>query len=183
MNHLAFVRYDHRRHLDFLFAWMNDPAEQVMFLTHSTSNSLRDFDGWLQDRLKYFYHEFFIIELSDGTPIGIVYSYEQKIMDGHCKVAIYIAPPWRNGPGAFAAVQMLDYLFRYYPLRRIYCEIYSYNARSLANTLQCGFEETGRLKEYRYHNGSYHDLVLLTISREQYQSRWNRILHPEVQHD
>lgn len=180
MNHLNFVRYDHRRHLEVLFSWMNDPAEQVMFLTHSNSNSLRDFDGWLQDRLKYFYHEFFVIEAEDSKPIGIVYSYEQKIRDGHCKVAIYIAPQWRNGPGAMAAIQMVDYLFCYYPFRRVFCEIYSYNNRSLSNTLQCGFEEVGRMIEYRYHNGGYHDLVILAISREQFQNRWHAFLHPEV---
>lgn len=180
MKHLNFVRYDHRYHLELLYAWMNDPAEQAMFLTHSTSNSLREFEGWLQDRLKYFYHEFFVIQTVDGQPIGIIYSYDQKLLDGHCKVGVYVVPQWRNGPGALAAVQMLDYLFCYYPLRRIYCEIYSYNRQSLSSTLQCGFEETGRLKEYRYHAGQYHDLVILTISREQFLDRWQPILHPEV---
>lgn len=180
MKQLKFVRYDHRHHLEKLFSWMNDPAEQAMFLTHSSSNSLRDFDGWLQDRLKFFYHEFFVIETEDSQPIGMVYSYDQKLRDGHCKVAVYVAPQWRNGPGAMAAIRMLDYLFCYYPFRRVYCEIYSYNSRSLSNTLQCGFEETGRLKEYRYHAGRYHDLVLLTISREQFLDRWHKYLHPEV---
>lgn len=179
MNRLKFTRYDHRRHLDLLFSWMNDPAEQVMFLTHSNCNSLRDFDGWIHDRLKFFYHEFFVVETESSQPIGIVYSYDQKIPDGHCKMAVYIAPEWRCGFGAMAAVQMLDYLFRYYPLRRIFCDIYSYNQQSLSSTLQCGFEKIGRMKEYRYYNGSYHDLVLLTISRENFENRWHSLLHPE----
>ncbi|MBP3412569.1 MAG: GNAT family N-acetyltransferase [Oscillospiraceae bacterium] len=180
MEHLKFVRYDHRRHLEVLYAWMNAPEEQAMFLSHSTCNSLRDFEGWIQDRLKYFYHEFFVVELGDGQPIGIVYSYEQRMRDGHCKVAVYIAPQWRNGPGAMAALKMVDYLFCYYPFRRVFCDIYSYNAASLCATLQRGFEEVGRLKEYKYHDGSYHDLLILTITREQFRERWHKLLHPEV---
>ena len=65
-----YVRYDHRKHLEALFKMMMDPEEQTMFLTHSISNSLRDFDNWLQDRLKYHYHDFFVVESDKEELIG-----------------------------------------------------------------------------------------------------------------
>jgi len=51
MKPLRLVRYDHRKHLEMLFDIMTSPEEQAMFLNHTVSNSLKDFDGWIQDNL------------------------------------------------------------------------------------------------------------------------------------
>lgn len=173
MARFRFVKYDHRAHLDYLFQHMSDPEEQKMFLSHHVSNSLRDFDNWIQDRLRFFYNEFYMVESgADHTILGMVYSYEHRLEDGHAKVAVYISPEYRkNGIGAFAAVQFIHQLFSFYPFRRVYCDVYSYNTESLNSLQACGFEQTGCLREYRYLNGCYYDLLLLTITREAfYQS-------------
>lgn len=62
MFNFLMVRYDHRKHLEWLFKQMSSSNEQRMFLKSNIFNSIRDFDGWIQDNLKYFFHEFFIIE-------------------------------------------------------------------------------------------------------------------------
>jgi len=156
---------------------MTSPEEQRMFLNHIVSNSLRDFDGWLQDNLKLFYHEFFIIESDEGEVMGFVYSYDKHLQDGHCKIAMYIVPAWRNsGISAMAVFQFIDYLFRYYPLRRINCDVYNYNAESLRNIKQFGFESTGCLKEYRFYDGAYHDLELFSITRDYFMEHWKNLL-------
>ena len=169
---IPFVRYDHRRHLEPLFRYMTDAEEEVWFLSRCESNSLRDFDGWIQDRLRHFYHDFFVIEAADGGFIGIVYSYDFHMRDGHCKAAVYIAPEWRRGGmGAIAGIQFIRHLLRFYPLRRIHCDVYAYNEKSLTSLRQCGFEQTGVVKEYRYFNGKYHDLVLLSVSRDDFLNK------------
>lgn len=149
-----------------------------MFLSYHNSNSLRDFDNWIQDRLKYFYSEFFmIVSRQEQEILGMVYSYEHMLKDGHAKIAVYISPEYRkNGIGAFAAIGFLHHLFSFYPFRRIYCDVYSYNQESLRSLLSCGFERTGCLQEYRYLNGEYHDLELLTISRETFYQRCSSFL-------
>ena len=52
---LHMIRYDHRKHLEWLFEQMSSPKEQVMFIKNNNFNSIRDFDGWIQDNLKYFF--------------------------------------------------------------------------------------------------------------------------------
>ena len=56
MMELHMIRYDHRKHLEWLFEQMSSPKEQVMFIKNNNFNSIRDFDGWIQDNLKYFFY-------------------------------------------------------------------------------------------------------------------------------
>ena len=51
---------------------------------------------------------------------------------------------------------------------------YAYNEKSLTSLLQCGFEQTGVVKEYRYFNGKYHDLVLLSVSRDDFLNKYGQ---------
>ena len=181
MERYRFVRYDHRKHLDVLFGIMTSPKEQPMFLMHSVSNSLKDFDSWIQDRLKYNYNEFFVVEDTSDNMIGIVYSYDHRMTDGHCKITVYIVPKLRHsGIGGIISLDFIGFLFKNYPYRRINCEVYSYNLESLNSLIQAGFEKTGVIREYRYYNGLFHDLVILTISRDHYTDKWAATFAPEL---
>ncbi|MBR4069428.1 MAG: GNAT family N-acetyltransferase [Clostridia bacterium] len=181
MNDFRFVRYDHRRHLEPLFDYMMSPEEQSLFLTHSISNSIRDFDNWLQDRLKYHYHEFFVVESLEGELMGVVYSYDHRMQDGHCRITVYMAPKWRRvGYGGMVGLRFIGQLFRFYPYHHIFCDVYRYNEESLNSLLQAGFENVGTLPQYRYHNGRYHDLVQLSISRLYYTAHWAALFTPEI---
>ena len=163
MMELHMIRYDHRKHLEWLFEQMSSPKEQVMFIKNNNFNSIRDFDGWIQDNLKYFFYDFFVIETSDQKLVGFVYSYDASMKDGHCKMTVYIGEKYRNiGVGAY--------------VRRIYCEVYEYNSNSLNSLVQCGLEETGRIKEYRYYDGKYHDLILLTITRTTFENKLKKYI-------
>lgn len=174
MKRLKFVRYDNRKHFDKLFQYMTDPGEQMMFLTYTPSNSVKDFERWLDDQLKYFYNEFFVVEDKDEL-IGFVYSYEHHERDGHCKIGVYIAPKWRiGGIGAIAGLQIMQYIFLHYPMRRINCDVYEYNKPSLDSLLNCGFKKMGAWKEYRFHNGTYYDLILLSMTRKAYMDKYER---------
>ena len=177
MMELHMIRYDHRKHLEWLFEQMSSPKEQVMFIKNNNFNSIRDFDGWIQDNLKYFFYDFFVIETSDQKLVGFVYSYDASMKDGHCKMTVYIVEKYRNiGVGAYVGLKFMYYLFKYYPLRRIYCEVYEYNSNSLNSLVQCGLEETGRIKEYRYYDGKYHDLILLTITRTTFENKLKKYI-------
>ena len=174
MKRLKFVRYDNRKHFDSMFLYMSDVEEQRMFLTYTSANSVREFENWLENQLRSYYKEFFVIE-DNNELIGFVYSYEHHMRDGHCKIGIYIAPQWRvGGIGAVAGLQMMHYIFYHYPMRRINCDVYEYNTPSLMSLLQCGFERMGIWKEYRFYTGKYYDLILLSMTREFYMEKYER---------
>lgn len=79
------------------------------------------------------------------------------------------------GIGAMATLSFMKQLFKQYPLRKIYVDIYDYNQESLKSNISAGFEIEGVLKEYRYLNGKYHSLNVLSISRECFEKRYRDI--------
>ena len=74
MMELHMIRYDHRKHLEWLFEQMSSPKEQVMFIKNNNFNSIRDFDGWIQDNLKYFFYDFFVFKRRMLTASSAIYS-------------------------------------------------------------------------------------------------------------
>lgn len=174
MKELTFENADLRKCAGELYGMIMNPSEQFLFLSQERCNSLQEFEIWFQERARHFYHDFFLICSDDHSLIlGIVYSYDMKMNNGHCKIAIYIKPEFRSeGIGAIAALKMIDYLFRAYPLRKIYSEVYDYNRESLASNLDAGFSEEACLKEYRYFNGEYYDLHFLSITGEAFRLKW-----------
>ena len=88
------------------------------------------------------------------------------------EASIFLNKKYRDvGVGALCGVQFLDELFSNYPLRKIYIDVYDYNKQSLACNLGIGFVEEGCLKGYRYNNGEYHDMHLLSITREKFYEK------------
>lgn len=169
---MKFERYNHEIHLRLLYQFMMDPEQQYLFLNHKSCNSLKEFDGWLDGLFRSFYHEFFLIKDDKNDVAGMIYSYKYSPENGHCHVSVYIPPEYQgSGLGAFAGLRFLDYLFRNYSLRRVQTEVYAYNTQSLESQKRCGFEETGRIPEYRYYNGTYHDLILLSVGRDDFYKK------------
>ncbi len=172
MREIQLIPYDHRLHLDALYQMMMTPDEQALFMTSGRCNSLKEFDGWIQDRLLHTYQEFFMIGYpEEKRAIGFLYACDMRVRDGHCKIGVYIVPSERGiGVGAHATIAFLNYLFRFNPLRKVYTEVYDYNTASIQNHIDAGFREEGLLKEYRYFDGKYFDLHIFSIERHHFET-------------
>ena len=172
MREILLIPYDHRLHLDPLYRMMMTPDEQALFMSSGRCNSLKEFDGWIQDRLRHTYQEFFMIGYpEENSVIGFLYASDMRIKDGHCKMGVYIVPSKRDiGVGAQATIVFLNYLFKFNPLRKVYTEVYDYNTASIQNHIDAGFQEEGLLKGYRYFDGKYHDLHIFSIDRQYFET-------------
>lgn len=177
MNRFAFRKLHYDNDISFLYDLITDPNEQIMFQTNKPINSMRDFQMWFDGNLRNEYHDFYILEdLDNKNVVGFVYSYAYKQYDLHCKIAVILFPHYRKmGIGAMATLSFMKQLFKQYPLRKIYVDIYDYNQESLKSNISAGFEIEGVLKEYRYLNGKYHSLNVLSISRECFEKRYRDI--------
>ncbi|MBI2724000.1 MAG: GNAT family N-acetyltransferase [Chloroflexi bacterium] len=100
-------------------------------------------------------------------PIGFAQVYDHSHEDGWAFFTIYLAEGYRSkGHGAEAGLILLDYLFSYYPLRKIYGDALEFNQPSLDTMISAGFEIEGRRKEHAFLHGRYWDLIHLTLTRE-----------------
>lgn len=80
---------------------------------------------------------------------------------------------WRQGIMTEAVIAVLDYAFGYTghkTINRIEALVVPSNLRSLALLFNLGFIEEGTRRKFGYWNGTYHDLILLALLREDWKS-------------
>ncbi len=159
---------------DIIFKAYTNDKTQSLISNRIIVKSKEIFRDWLTFQLQNYYHEFKIINYND-IKIGFCYSYEYT--DGTIKTALYVNDDYQNsGLGVIAEITFIDYLLNLYPLRKIYNHVYSYNEQSLTSHLKAGFNTEGKLLEYRYFSGKYHDVYILSITREEFYKRYGKLL-------
>ncbi len=113
-----------------------------------------------------------ICERNDETPIGTVYAYDANLVDGYAFGTIYLPDAYRRQKiGVEALILFIDYLFAYFPLRKLYSEVYGYNQPSLSMMRAAGVVEEGCFRAHRYFGGQYADLYRFAL----YQDAWPEI--------
>lgn len=160
-----------------IYSFMN-ADDQYLYSTKLHFQSEMEFEKWLISRLANDFHDFYVIRSdSDGKPLGYVHNYDFSLVDGHYKLVVYICPNYRStGIGGIAAVKFMKKLFSTYPLQKVYSTIYEYNKESLKSNLAAGFIKEGVLKDYRYYNGTWHDIYYLSITRSQFDRTLGRLV-------
>lgn len=178
---IALRRLYIEKDLDFIFKVFSNYDEQILIARRIDIKSFEDFRDWFIFQLKHHYHEFRIIEENNNV-VGFCYSYDY--VDGNIKTVLHIIRERQNsGIGAMSEILFLDELFKIYPIRKVYNHIYSYNEQSLNSHISAGFEEEGKLKEYRYFNGEYHDIYIMAITREMFYKQCGQILYKKRSND
>lgn len=155
---------------------------------------------WSSDRRVLSYQEFvarieralattqtyLITERDAELPIGFAQAYDMNLAEGWSSILFYIVPEYRKGPHpAEAGLIMFDLLFKYFPLRKLYADIFEYNTDSYDILVSHGgFREEARLPNHIWYEYRYWALIKLALYREDYyewRERTNHIL--QVQHD
>jgi len=117
-----------------------------------------------------------ILRKRDHEPIGFLQAYNLNQADGWTYFLAYLVPEARIiGYGAEALVLFGDYMFSYFPIRKVYADVYEYNEYGLRSLLKGGFVEEGRSLRHVWHGDRYWDLIHLGYFRED----WER-LKPQI---
>jgi RimJ/RimL family protein N-acetyltransferase len=110
-----------------------------------------------------------MIETLDGRKIGLV----QWHTLGHARsyeLGAVVGEPelWDTGCGAEASLLALDYLFRFRDAHRVQFMTGLYNQRVLNFLFKTGIVIEGVLRDHFYFDGRYHDAVVSSILRSEY---------------
>lgn len=177
MNSFELCNVESKRDIDFLYsAFTGD--DQFLHSTNLHFNTKQTFESWIRERIGRDFHDFYLVKdkVSDNL-IGYVHNYDFSLIDGHCKLSVYIDEKYRKtGIGGFVAVNFLNYLFTEYPLRKVYSTVYDYNHESLTSNLAAGFIEEGIIKEYRYHDGKYYSVHCLSMRRDSFNNTIRKLV-------
>lgn len=96
----------------------------------------------------------------------VFYKFED-LRNNYLYITLFIEKKSRNSIyGVESGMIFLNYLFDNYPIRKAYCTVYKYNKMSFKFLQNAGFEIEGVLKEHRYFDGKYHDMMIFSFYRE-----------------
>jgi hypothetical protein len=96
-----------------------------------------------------------------------------------------LAPAGIGPHPAEAGLIFFDLLFKYFPLRKVYADVFEYNVDSYnILTKHGGFREEARLPQHIWYEDRYWAVIKLALYREDYyegRERMHRIIG--IQHD
>lgn len=156
--------------LDKCVRWFNDP-DILHFVRRSFPMYYQEESEWFDNHHKKTNAIHLGIEIADSsTLIGVMGLHDISWIDRTATTGACIGEKeyWGKGYGSDAKIALLRYAFLTLNLRKIYSNAFAFNQRSIAYSLKCGYEQEAVLKDDVYSEGEYHDLVILSITRDKF---------------
>ena len=148
--------------------WRNDPELRGQMMGHRFPVTDEMEMHWLSramDDADRSLVAFAIEDISDGAFVGII---QLKQIDWTSRTAylgIFVGDPQRQdrGIGAEALGMLLRFAFSDLNLRKVLLEVADFNESAIRLYLRYGFVEEGRLRQQYYLDGSYHDVLIMSV--------------------
>jgi RimJ/RimL family protein N-acetyltransferase len=165
-----------RSDLQNFLKWFNDP-EVIQYLGMYLPMTEMAEEKYIEDLPSRGPTEArFVIDAIDGgesKPIGSMGLHSISPKDHSATFGIVIGEKdyWSRSYGTEATRLLLKYGFEQLNLHRISSSVWAFNERSIRLHLRVGFKEEGRLRDFVFKNGRYHDRVEFGILRQE----WGKI--------
>lgn len=149
--------------LEFLHEGVNDPGVWVSLGVHGPVHEPES-EEWYEevtsgdDVLQF-------LVADDGRPVGSVTAFEVNRADGHATLGCWIASDEQgNGYGPDATRTLMRYLFDHQRLHALRATAFAFNDASQRTLEAVGFREVGRLPEWAFVDGEYHDTLVYAVT-------------------
>ncbi len=131
---------------------------------------------------KYF---FVISPLGSSAFIGVVslYDFDGQLSGPELGIAISDKKRWGKGFGSDAVNAALDFAFGSININRVWLHTGASNVRAQRAFQKAGFSIEGTLRQHALHNGRWHDAVIMSILRRDWEAlerprSWDYPLEP-----
>jgi RimJ/RimL family protein N-acetyltransferase len=112
---------------------------------------------------------FSIVATDSGELLGHLTLYGETLADRAASFAIMIGGPHvGRGVGPRATRLALSYGFRELGLNRIELHVWAFNTRAIRAYEKAGFVLEGRRREVVFHNGCFHDELIMSVLASEY---------------
>jgi len=134
-------------------------------------------EEWTRLRSSGVLAEFLVVRRASSQPIGAVFAYNASPMHGFAYIGAGNFNPARSSPlFLLGAAMFVEYLFRTWPLRKLYAEMGEYNYERFRSGSGRMFKLEGCLRQHHYLDGHYWDEYLLALYREDWEAGSQRFL-------
>ena len=149
--------------------WFNDPEVRSylqMYMPMSTAQE----ELWFEAQLKDPDRHLFGIETLEGKLIGNlgIEDIDRKNRSATLGIVIGEKEYWGQGYGTEAITTLLRFIFTEMNLHRVSLAVYEYNRRAIRCYEKCGFKMEGQKREAHFHDGEYHDELIMGVLREEF---------------
>jgi RimJ/RimL family protein N-acetyltransferase len=132
---------------------------------------LPPFERFVEKHTQAFETSFTVWQREAGERIGQALLYNLDMRNGHCYVAVVVAPEaLGQGYGRETLGVVLQYVFAVWPVRKVYAEVPGFTFEGVevgvADAPVMGiFNVEGRLRSHLYVDGEFHDMVIVGFDR------------------
>ncbi len=169
------LRAIEREDIPTFVRWFNDPEVRqylLMYEPMSTAQEERWFQGLLERRDDYL----FAIEAQAGERwihVGNcgLHQLDWKNRSAEFGIALGEKAYWGQGYGTDAARTVLRFAFHELNLQRVQLEVFDFNPRAQRCYEKAGYRREGTRRQALYRDGRYHDVHLMSILRDEFESQ------------
>jgi RimJ/RimL family protein N-acetyltransferase len=168
------LREYRKEDLESIRGWVNDPeiADNLsdIFLYPSTLNQTESFLNYVLDGKSDKEAHFIIAEKETESYIGQIdlMGIDWKNRCAELGIVIGQKECLGRGIGTEAIRLLLMFAFDRMNLNRVELRVHDYNERAYNCYLKCGFREEGRLKQRHFYQGTYGDVILMAVLKEEF---------------
>lgn len=155
--------------LERCYRWMNDP--NIVWTLKSRYPMPFHLEAeWLEKAVRNSHNErhFAIERRQDREHIGNASIHDIDWVSRSAAFGMFIGDPsaWNRGYGSDAIQTLVRFAFQEMNLRKLRISIFDYNDRGRNVLLSAGFVQEGKLEREFFRDGTYHDIVILSIFNE-----------------
>ena len=113
-----------------------------------------------------------VIENLDGEFVGVINPHDCDARTGTFKYGLAIRREYqRRGYAADTIRVVLRYFFQELRYQKVTVDIYDFNAASIRLHEKLGFQHEGRMRRMIYTRGTYHDSLIMGLTREEFEAQ------------
>lgn len=116
---------------------------------------------------------FFVIETLEGEPVGSINANTVNKTDGSFRYGIAIIEKARKKGFAKEAIKIfLNYYFNELRYHKVNAVVYEFNESSRILHEKLGFEQEGRLRQTKYTQGKYWDIIIYGMLKNEFNEKY-----------
>jgi RimJ/RimL family protein N-acetyltransferase len=150
----------------------NDEEVERLSFGPATPRSLAEIEARFDKHLAAEHRDYenLVVEV-DGEMIGSCRVFQIAEYNRNCHLGISLAREhWGKGYGTDAMRVLVDYCFHDLNLHKVGLTALASNERAIRAYVRSGFVEEGRLRGEEWTRGHYEDLVVMGITREDWEA-------------
>ncbi|MDF2645375.1 MAG: acetyltransferase, family [Paenibacillus sp.] len=160
--------------LPLIAAWRNQSEIRRSFFNKAllaASGQKKWFERIIEDRSKQF---FVGVSKDSNLPFGMISLVDIDLANQKAEIGTTIVGDqsmWGKGIASEMIALLLEYAFVDLGLNRVYAYAIDYNKGSIRVKEKGGFQMEGVLRQHHYSNGSFHDVMIMGITRQEWLTK------------